>query len=223
MTPIEMISTPLLKVVATGRADADLQAWVEPLREACTKAEINTIRRVASFLANIAVESGFKPRSENLNYSVDGLLKTFGRHRISLGDCQRYGRAGARAADQEAIANCVYGGDWGRVNLGNTSPTDGWVMRGVGPLQVTGRANMEAFAKFVGKPLTEALSYARTLDGGIMTAAWFWESHDVNRLADTPGVADEVHRINGGENGLAQRSANFNALVAQMLKLERGL
>jgi predicted chitinase len=55
-----------------------------------------------------------------------------------------------------------------------------------------------------------------------MAAAWFWEAHDVNRLADTPGVADEVHRINGGENGLALREAKFNALVKRMLEMERG-
>jgi putative chitinase len=51
-----------------------------------------------------------------------------------------------------------------------------------------------------------------------MAAAWFWETNDINRLADTPGVADETRRINGGENGLADRTNKFNALVAEMLK-----
>ncbi len=220
--PIDMISVGLLKVVASPRPDADLAPWVEPLKAACHRAEINTIRRVAAFLANIAVESDFRARTENLNYSVEGLAATFGRHRISLADCRKYGRTPTRKADQEAIANCVYGGDWGRTNLGNTCVGDGWTMRGVGPLQVTGRANMERFAKWIGKPLDEALAYARTLEGGIMAAAWFWEAHDVNRLADTPGVADEVHRINGGENALARREKNFNALVQRMLQMERG-
>jgi putative chitinase len=222
MTPIEMISVPLLRVAASPRPDAELAPWVEPLKAACVKAEINTIRRIAAFLANIAVESDFRPRQENLNYSVEGLTATFGRHRITVGQCQQFGRTPTRKADQEAIANCIYGGDWGRVNLGNVQSGDGWTFRGVGPLQVTGRGNMQRFAAWIGRPLDEALAYARTLEGGIMTAAWFWEAHDVNRLADTPGVVDEVHAINGGENGLRAREAKFNALVAKMLVMEQG-
>jgi predicted chitinase len=78
---------------------------------------------------------------ESLNYSVEGLMRTFGRHRISEADARRYGRSGTRAANQEAIANTIYGGDWGVENLGNTEPGDGWRFRGRGKDQCTGRAN----------------------------------------------------------------------------------
>jgi predicted chitinase len=40
-----------------------------------------------------------------------------------------------------AIANIIYGGEWGRKNLGNTQPGDGWRFRGGGLPQITGRAN----------------------------------------------------------------------------------
>ena len=220
---IGMISVPLLKLAASPRADAQLEPWVEPLKAACAKVEINTIRRVAAFLAQIGHESDFKPRSENLNYSVEGLLKTFGRHRISEADARRYGRAPGRHANQQAIANCVYGGVWGAKNLGNTQPGDGWTFRGVGPLQVTGRGNLTRFARFMGLALDAALAYAHTLEGGIMAAAWFWEANDINRLADTPGVTDETKKINGGANGLADRKAKFDKLVARMLEIERGI
>lgn len=218
---IQTIDVALLKVVCPEQSEADLAPWVEPIRKACQRFEINTVRRVAAFIAQMAHESGLKPRSENLNYSVGGLLKTFGRHRISEADAHRYGRTPTQAANQQAIANCIYGGEWGRKNLGNTEPGDGWAMRGVGPLQNTGRANMTRFAAAMGMTLDAALAYARTLEGGIMAAAWFWEANDINRLADTPGVADETRRINGGENGLADRAAKFDALVREMLR--RGL
>jgi putative chitinase len=220
MTPIEMVSVPLLKLVVSPRSEAELAACVEPLKKACQRCEINTIRRVAAFIAQMAHESDLRARTENLNYSVQALLSTFGRHRISAADAMAYGRTPKKKADQEAIANCIYGGEWGRVNLGNTKPGDGWPFRGRGPLQVTGRRNMEGFAAFMGMSLTDALSYADTFEGGIMLAAWFWEENDINRLADTPGVNDETRKINGGYNGLADRKAKFDALVAAMLKMQ---
>lgn len=217
---IAMVDVDLLALVS-DQSRADLAAWVEPVRKACVKFEINTIRRVAAFIAQMAHESGLKPRSENLNYSVEGLLKQFGRHRISEADARRYGRTATQRANQEAIANCIYGGEWGRVNLGNTDHGDGWKMRGGGPLQNTGRANWQGFADAMGMSLDEALAYGRTLEGGIMAAAFFWEANDINRLADTPGVADETKKINGGFNGLADRTAKFDAIVAAMLARER--
>ena len=104
------------------------------------------LNRLAYALATIYHETGAKmqPVAENLNYSVSGLLKTFGRHRISEADARRYGRSGSRKADQVAIANTIYGGAWGAKNLGNTQPGDGWRFRAMGLVGRTGRAN---FAK----------------------------------------------------------------------------
>jgi putative chitinase len=105
------------------------------------------LTHLAYMLATPYHETGrrMQPIRESLNYSVDGLLKTFGRHRISEADARRYGRSGNRPADQRAIANIVYGGEWGAKNLGNTQPGDGWRFRGGGLPQTTGRRN---FAKF---------------------------------------------------------------------------
>jgi putative chitinase len=69
-------------------------------------------------------------------------------------------------------------------------------------------------------PVDQALDYARTVEGGVMSFAWFWEENDINRLADTPGVADESKRINGGEHGLADRKRRFDAAVEYMLRVQ---
>lgn len=102
---------------------------------------------LAYILATDFHETGGKmqPVRENLNYSASGLLKAFGRHRISAADARRYGRSGSRKADQVAIANCIYGGEWGRKYLGNTEPGDGWRYRGGGLPQLTGRANYRKY------------------------------------------------------------------------------
>lgn len=216
--PIDLIDAQLLHIAAPETPAADLAAWVQPIKTACVKFEIDRVRRVAAFIAQMAHESGLKPRSENLNYSTEGLLKTFGRHRISRANAIAFGRSPSQRANQEAIANCIYGGDWGAENLGNTQAGDGWLFRGTGPLQITGRDNFTRFAEAMDMPLMTAVSYARTIEGGIMAAAWFWEENDINRLADTPGVEDESRRINGGTNGLADRRARFDRVVRELLK-----
>lgn len=85
------------------------------------------------------------PKRESLNYSVDALLGNFSRARISAADAQRLGRKPGEGPLSEArqiqIANKVYGGEWGRKNLGNTGPSDGWLYRGGGLPQTTGRRN----------------------------------------------------------------------------------
>lgn len=103
--------------------------------------------QLAYVLATAWHETGGKmnPVTESLSYSVSGLMNTFSRTRISKADCERYGRKDGKAANQVAIANCVYGGEWGKKNLGNIKQGDGWLYRGRGYVQITGRANYEKF------------------------------------------------------------------------------
>lgn len=114
---------------------------------------------VAYALATAWHETGGKlvPNVESLNYSVDGLLRTFGRHRISEADARRLGRKpgeGALPAErQRAIGNILYGGEWGLQNLGNTQPDDGWTFRGRGLDHCTGRRNYERTGRAIGVDL----------------------------------------------------------------------
>lgn len=114
---------------------------------------------VAYMLATAYHEVGpaLVPRRESLNYSVQGLLDTFGRHRIMDAEAKRLGRQPGEksvpVARQRQIANIVYGGEWGRKNLGNTQPSDGWDFRGGGYPQATGRANFARLGMLTGVPL----------------------------------------------------------------------
>ena len=103
-------------------------------------------------LATAYHETGKKMSAnrENLNYSVQGLLGTFGRHRISLSEARAYGRSPTQKANQQAIANLIYGRRWGLDNLGNTQPNDGWHFRGGGMDHTTGRANFGKADKELG-------------------------------------------------------------------------
>lgn len=201
-----------LLALASSQPKAALEKWVEPIRVSCCKFEINSIRRVAAFIAQMGHESDLKPREENLNYRAARLVEVWPSRFPTIAAAQPY------AHNPEKLANKVYAN---RMGNGNEASGDGWRFRGAGPLQITGRWNWEQFAEAMEMTLEEALTFGRTIEGGVMAAAWFWEANDINRLADTPGVADETKRINGGTHGLADRAAKFNRLVAEMLRRER--
>lgn len=93
----------------------------------------------------------------------------------------------------------------GREDLGNIHPGDGKRFMGRGLIQLTGRANYSQASQalwvdFVGEPeLLEQPEYAA------LSAAWFWHSRDLNRLADSDAALMITKRINGGTNGLDDR------------------
>lgn len=156
---------------------------------------------LAHWLGQMHVESqGFSTLVESLNYSVAGLRATFGPHRISDADCERYGRKPGQPADQEAIANIVYGGDWGRKNLGNTEPGDGWRNRGSGLIQQTGRANIEATGYTPDELRTD-------IDKAADAAADFFVSHGCIAPAKNDDVRGVTLKVNGGLNSLPWRIA----------------
>ena len=158
---------------------------------------------LAHWLGQMFVESaGFTSREENLNYSVDGLLRMFGRHRISEADARKFGRAPGRPAHQNAIANIIYGGEWGRKNLGNTEPGDGWRFRGGGEKQITGRANYrEAGHEHDPETLrTDPVASAKA-------AANFFVKHGCIAPAARDDVKGVTLKVNGGVNGLDARIA----------------
>ena len=216
------IDLALLQIAFPANNAAGLTPWVKPTQDSCVHWGIDTFREVASFLANINVESaGLTRLSENLNYSTGALIAKFGRHRISVHEAEEYGRNAAHSANQETLANILYGGPWGAKNLGNTEPGDGWRFRGFGPKQLTGRANQSAFAKAVGMQVEDVPAYVRTPEGGMMSAGWFWKSHDLDAKAATPGLDDDRRAVNGGVFGLAEVERVFDDLIEELLRRER--
>lgn len=180
---------------------------------------VDNQKRAAEFLANVCHETGgFTKLAENLNYSVDGLLKTFGRHRISIADANRLGRSGKRAAEQKAIANKIYGGDWGRTNLGNTQANDGWDFRGSGPGQVTGRANFAKVEKESRLPVVANPDLLRQPDSGMKAALILWQKWGLNEMADAGQTTAIRKRWNGGSLGLDEvKEARARAMKLELV------
>jgi len=172
---------------------------------------ITSLQRKAHFLAQIGHESSsLRILEENFNYSITALLAKFSRARISRDDCYTYGRRQGKKADQVALANILYGGDWGRRNLGNTEPNDGWNYRGRGALQCTGRANYLNYSKVTGIDFIKNPDLMLDLRNGLHFAGWFWELNGCNPLADLDALAKITKVINGGWNGLRERKLELD-------------
>ena len=157
--------------------------------------------RAAHFFAQTSHETGgFKAFSENLNYSASGLQGIFGKYFPGTLE-ESYAR------NPEKIANRVYAS---RMGNGDETSGDGWKYRGRGALQLTGKANYEAFAKYLGtdevvtNPDLVATKYA------FESAMFFFERNKLWEICDK-GINDAAilaltKRINGGTNGLPHRT-----------------
>jgi putative chitinase len=100
------------------------------------------------------------------------------------------------------LANKVYAG---RMGNGDEASGDGYLFRGRGPIQLTGRANYAAAGKAIGLDLTQDPGAVLTPAGGLAAACWFWDSKDLNELADRRDYRLMTISINGGVTGLAER------------------
>lgn len=186
--------------------------WLEPLNKVFERFEINTPARMAAFIGQCAHESGdFKVLQENLNYKSDALMKLFSRPRISEEDCKKYGRRDEikQRADQDAIANLIYGGDFGRKNLGNTEFGDGAKYKGRGLIQLTGKANYAKAGDALGVDLLSSPELVAQPEYAALTAGWFWNSRSLNTFADSGDIEGMTKKINGGTIGLDDRKKHI--------------
>ena len=163
--------------------------------------EINNKERIACFLAQCGHESGeFNILRENLNYSAESLTKVWPKRFPTVASAQPYNR------NPEKIANKVYAD---RLGNGAEASGDGFKYRGRGAIQLTGKANYEAFAKSLGKKLDEAVAYCETLEGAIASACFFWKTNNLNKLVDAADFVGLTKKINGGTIGLEDRKKHY--------------
>jgi putative chitinase len=159
-----------------------------------------TPQRAAHFFGQTAHETGeYKTFSENLNYSSDGLKKIFGKYfPNNLNE--------SYAKQPEKIANRVYGS---RMGNGDETSGDGWKYRGRGALQLTGKANYEAFSKFLNKPEIMTNPDLVSTDYSFESAIFFFEKNKLWEICDKGVNKDTIlaltKRINGGTHGLEDR------------------
>ena len=99
----------------------------------------------------------------------------------------------------------------GRRDLGNTQKGDGRRFKGAGVIQLTGRANYQAFANYLKDPrVMEGVSYVSTIYP-FTSAGFWWHNNKMNALIDSGASVEKVtRRVNGGINGLSDRQKYYN-------------
>lgn len=155
------------------------------------------------FFAQTSHETGeFAKFAENLNYSAEGLSKTFPKYFNTAQLAESYQRKPI------LIANRVYGN---RMGNGAEASGDGWKYRGRGALQLTGKTNYQEFARHINKPeLMESPELVETVYA-FESAMFFFFKNKLWSICDQ-GLSEDVVRkltlkINGGLNGLDHRIA----------------
>jgi putative chitinase len=211
---------------------ADLQAakvknpekWIDAVVATCQEFEINTPQRVAGFLAQTSHESGgYTMLTENLNYRAATLAACWPNRFAVMGPDKKPKKdekgkliptavANSIAGKPELIANLVYSS---RMGNGPAESGEGWLYRGRGLKQLTGKFNYEKCSQglgvdLVGNPdlLLEPLYAARS-------AGWFWRSNALSAYADTGDIKGMTKKINGGYIGLEARQALYDACYGQ--------
>ena len=199
--------------------------FVPALNTAVNRYQIVGHKRMAAFIAQVGHESGHLTRLvENLNYSADGLANTWssryaepdgkgGYIKVQMaGKVRNKPNTLALSVDRkpEQIANIAYGN-----RMGNTAPGDGWKYCGRGLIQITGKNNYRACGEALGLDLIAQPELLEKPQHACMSAAWLWATSGLNTLADAGKFEAITQRVNGGQNGAADRQA----LHARALKV----
>lgn len=93
----------------------------------------------------------------------------------------------------------------GRKSLGNTVAGDGRRFMGRGIFMLTGRANYRQLGAELALDLEAHPELAARPDIAVKLACLYWQTRNINPLADADDVEAVTRRINGGTNGLDTR------------------
>jgi putative chitinase len=133
---------------------------------------IATSKQFAMFISQVQHESAnFSAGRENLNYGLAALQSKFKKY-FPNKDFKDYARK------PEKIANRIYAN---RMGNGNEASGEGWLYRGGGGLQITGKNNYIAYFKSRGLPANTCPDIITEPEHYFAAGKWFFDINDVWR------------------------------------------
>ncbi|NJL81816.1 MAG: peptidase M15 [Chloroflexaceae bacterium] len=166
----------------------------EPMRM-FTEADLKTIMPQAS---SADIRTYVEPINKTL-YDFDLDTKT----RAAAFIAQVAHESGSLKYKEEIADGSAYEG---RLDLGNIKPGDGRRYKGRGLIQLTGRANYRQAGEAMKLPLEDQPELVvRDPYINAAIAGWYWQSRNINAVAERGDFAAVTRRINGGLNGQSDR------------------
>ena len=180
-----------VKTVTAARWAPHFRVEVQPSAFSLGAGEID------DFVAQVLHESGRLERMEEcLSYSSAARIRAIWPTRFPTD-----ASAAPFVRNPKGLADKVYGG-----RMGNTNPGDGWIYRGSGPIQVTGRANFAALEAATGLPLIDNPDLLRRPCATALKVCIAWWEGNVPDCV----MGDKVRvrrAVNGGTIGLDEVAA----------------
>ena len=213
------------QLVAAGIKREVAERWLPHVQSAMARFGIESEKQVAAWLAQTAHESGgYTMLTENLNYRATTLAACWPNRFAELGPDKKPKRnekgaliptkvAEAIAGKPELIANMVYSS---RMGNGPAESGDGWLFRGRGLKQLTGRDNVTRCGKALGVDLAANPDLLCEPEYAALSAAWFWSVNKCGPLADADDFVGLTKKINGGTIGLPDREKRYKAVLASI-------
>ena len=199
------VTTQLL--IKCGIQPTQARAFELPLQYACGRYDINTLRRLAAFIGQCAVESGnFSHLEENLYYTTYQRIREV--YKLSV---PTEAMARALVRNPEALANQAYANRGGNASV---ESGDGWRYRGRGIIQLTLKDNYSRAAYLCQRPFLDNPDLVAKPADAALTAAWYWSYHGCNALADAWEMDKITRAINGsGMQGRLQRRSRCDDIL----------
>ena len=193
-----MITASILsEIIDKEPASFSFSVWAGALNKHMAFYGINTPKRIAAFLAQIGHESGgFSRLVENLNYSADGLAKTWPKRFANTDKKPNYLAVELERKPMQ-IANHVYAN---RNGNGDESSGDGWKFRGRGLIQLTFKNNYLSIRDKTGLDIYNNPDLLLEPDAAVKSACAYWDHNKLNRFENDFTALRKA--INGGLNGL---------------------
>lgn len=187
------------------------EEWCDIIASELPHHGFTTNRQVAAFLAQTAHESAdYNTIVENLNYSSDRLVAVFNKYfkNYTTEQLLQFNR------NPEAIANVVYAN---RMGNGDSDSGDGYKFRGRGVLQVTGKSNYMHCSEYLfgsDSVLLDEPDQLLIKSNALGSALWYWNA---NNLLGVDNFVLLTKKINGGVNGLEDRTKVFNIALSVLV------
>ena len=223
-----LVTAELLRAAFPENASR-FEVWGPLFEPAMQEFNITTALRKIDFIAHVTHECGdFCEMAENMNYSANGLMRTWPKRFPTLES------ASALARQPERIANTVYAN---RMGNGDYASGDGFRYRGQGPIQITGKEMYEKIASVLnidivnhpelmtapyyqptddyGQPAFGADGQPMCVPGpGLRVSAWFYAIEKrCLTAADNYDLETTTRKINGGLIGLPDRRRRRDILA----------